>query len=117
MSRAAITPKQDERAERRERLRQEQHDADMAQVLSTRAGRRVFWGLLGITGVFESSWDPSARIHFNEGKRDIGLRLLAELNDKHPERYLEAQAEAIEDRRREAEQAALDEDTTEGAES
>lgn len=115
MSRAAITPKQDARAERRERLRLEREDADMAEVLSTPAGRRFIWRLLGVTGVFSASWDPSAKIHFNEGRRDIGLRYLAELNDKHPERFLEAQAEAIADAKRAAEQELLDENTPEGA--
>jgi hypothetical protein len=115
MTRAAITTKQDERAERRERRRIEREDADMAEVLSTPAGRRFVWRLLGITGVFSASWDPSARIHFNEGRRDVGLRYLAELNDKHPDRFLEAQAEAIADAKREAEQAMLDDAMNEGA--
>ena len=42
-------------------------------------GRRFVWGLLGNAGLFRSSMAPSAELTaFNEGRRDLGLALLAE---------------------------------------
>lgn len=48
-------------------------------VLGTEAGRAVLWDLLCTTGLFESSFSQSSLIYFNEGRRNVGLKLRADL--------------------------------------
>lgn len=48
-------------------------------VLGTEAGRAVMWDLLCQTGLFESSFSQSSLIYFNEGRRNVGLKLRADL--------------------------------------
>ncbi len=52
-------------------------------------GRMWMWDLLTLCGIFHSSFSIDAlRCAFNEGRRDIGLRLLAEINQLSPEFYI-----------------------------
>jgi hypothetical protein len=50
-----------------------------ATVLATEAGRAVMWDLLCQAGLFESSFSQSSLIYFNEGRRNVGLKLRADL--------------------------------------
>lgn len=70
-------------------LVREQRLADMAMLLSTRPGRRFVWSLMADCGIFRSSFDNSGSVTaFNEGRREIGLRVLADVNEAAPEQYL-----------------------------
>ncbi len=60
------------------RERDEERNA-LKEVLSSQAGRRVIYKILEHTGVFESIWDPSAKIHYNAGRQDVGHWLMLEL--------------------------------------
>lgn len=52
-------------------------------------GRMWMWDLLTLCGIFHSSFSIDAlRCAFNEGRRDIGLRLLADINQLSPELYI-----------------------------
>jgi hypothetical protein len=53
--------------------------SDLQFVMSSPAGRRFVWRMLGHCKVFETVWDNSARIHYNAGKQDIGHWLMAEV--------------------------------------
>lgn len=67
----------------------EQRIADMALLLSTRPGRRFIWGLMSDCGIFRSSFDNSGSVTaFNEGQRNVGLKVLADVNEAGPEQYL-----------------------------
>lgn len=48
-------------------------------ILATPEGRFVMWDLLCATGLFESSFSQSSLIYFNEGRRNVGLKLRADL--------------------------------------
>jgi hypothetical protein len=61
---------------------------DMKKLLQTDFGRRVMWKYLEICGVFRSSWHASALIHFNEGKRDVGLHMIADITDADPDGFI-----------------------------
>lgn len=74
--------------EREEELR------DVRQLLGMPWGRRFLWRYLSLCGVFQSSWEPSARIHFNEGRRDVGLRLWADITEADPEALIRMMLEA-----------------------
>lgn len=58
---------------------------DIRRVLESDYGRRFIWRYLGVCRVFESSWSPSAAIHFYEGQRDIGLKLMADITEANDE--------------------------------
>jgi hypothetical protein len=67
----------------------EQNIADVAMLLSTRPGRRFIWRYLETCGVFRTSFDNSGSVTaYNEGRREIGLRMLADVNEAAPDQYL-----------------------------
>jgi hypothetical protein len=70
---------------------------DIREVLNTRRGRRFFWRYLEICGVYKTSNADQHQIFFNEGMRNIGLQLLADLNEAAPEVYLIMLREAQEE--------------------
>lgn len=61
---------------------------DVAYLLSDKRGRRFFWRYLSTCGVFKSSADNSGSwTYFNEGRRDVGLRLLSDMDEAAPDAY------------------------------
>lgn len=62
---------------------------DVATVLSTPAGRRFVWAMLGKCGVFSLSYTrgDTHETAFNEGKRQVGNPIFAEIQSEHPEAY------------------------------
>lgn len=64
-----------------------QQKEDFMELMSTRAGRRFIKGLLVDCGIFQSSYTGSAETYFREGRRDIGLKVLARINDWCPHLY------------------------------
>ncbi|BCS54773.1 hypothetical protein [Geobacter sp. SVR] len=83
-------------------LRREQQIDDMKAVMSTPEGRRFIWRQLGEAGVFRPSFVAGSpdTTSFNEGSRNCGLLLLAEIMSEAPENFLIMQKEAIENERR-----------------
>ena len=61
---------------------------DIKVVLSTRAGRRFIWKHLTGTGIFQSCFTGNSATFFNEGRREVGLKILAEVNAASPDSYL-----------------------------
>jgi hypothetical protein len=70
---------------------------DIREVLNTRRGRRFYWRYLTICGVFKTSNSDEHQIFFNEGMRNVGLQLLADVNEAAPEAYLVMLREAQEE--------------------
>lgn len=96
----AADRRQVKKASQRERLRRQRELADLATVLSTKQGRRRTWAQLQQTGVFRQSFipgEPSEVTAFNEGRRSIGLALMADVHALDPELYLTMAKEAKED--------------------
>lgn len=50
-------------------------------VLATPAGVKILWYILGHCGSFRSIWEPSAKIHYNAGRQDVGHWLMARITD------------------------------------
>lgn len=89
--------KSQEELKKYEKLKDSQYEADLGAVLSTPQGRRVLYRLifsvagaesLSYTGVNEST-------NFREGRRDVGLTLMRETQELHPELYLQMLSEAV----------------------
>jgi len=76
-------------AKRKEKHRQDKNIMDMQHVLGSLNGRRLMWKYLTICGIFETSFSTDTnRTMFNEGQRNIGLAILADINEANPEAYL-----------------------------
>lgn len=74
--------------------RRQQELLDLEWVMSDGRGRRVVWRLLEQAGVFRLSYTGDAlSTAFNEGQRNIGLRLMADCLEAAAEKYLVMQAE------------------------
>ncbi len=85
--------------------------ADIAELMSFKINRRVVWRLLELAGVFRSSFAiETPAMAFNEGQRNIGLVLLADIMAACPERLQQMMKEAkeLEDERRILEQSDRD---------
>lgn len=77
----ASSKKQVKEAAKKERFKEHGEKEDMSKVLSLPEGRRVLWRVLSQCGVFRSSVEHSGSMtYFNEGRRDIGLFLVNEIN-------------------------------------
>lgn len=61
-------------------------------VLATGEGRRLFWFIVDdIAGVSRSAFSAEPTVAaFNEGKREVGLKLMAEAMRAAPKPYLES---------------------------
>jgi len=55
---------------------------DIKWLMSSPRGRRLVWWLLDVSGIYRTSFSSSRNVtDFNEGGRNVGLRLLARVND------------------------------------
>lgn len=73
---------------RRGSKRREKELKDFAKVISNPEGRRVIWRYLEECGVFKTSFTGNSQTFFLEGQRNIGLKILADVNDTSPEAYV-----------------------------
>lgn len=70
------------------RLHKETEESDIKWLLSSKRGRRIVWRLLDQSGVFRSSFNPTAMVMaFNEGNRNFGNRILALIHTHCSELY------------------------------
>ena len=83
----AASEKQVKKAEKKEYSVREKELNDLKKVLNTTEGRRVFWRLMDHCRVFETVWEPSAKIHYNSGKQDVGHFIMGEIVEAD-EKYL-----------------------------
>jgi len=70
-------------------------DDDLRTVMGTEQGHRFIWDLLGDAGVYRTSFTGNSETFFNEGKRQIGLAILARITETCPGEYLKMQTENI----------------------
>lgn len=82
-------------AERTEKRARDRELNDICSILDLPSGRRYIWKLLSRCGVYESSFDVSgSKMYFNEGQRNVGLTILADINEANPEVYVTMMKEA-----------------------
>lgn len=89
------TSKKEEQEKRleNEKLEREILLNDVRHVLSSVQGRRFVWRILDMAGVYRSSFTGNSTTFFNEGARNIGLRVLSDVMDAKPEAFLQMQQE------------------------
>ena len=79
----------------------EQRNIEIAEItvmMSTEGGRKFVSRILESTGVFVSSFDLDTHRHaYNAGKRQVGLSLIAELQQACPDKYLQLLEERNDD--------------------
>ena len=82
------------KAQSKAKTRELQRKAGLRLLMNTPEGRMWMWELLGLCGVYHSSFSVDGlSMAFKEGRRDIGLRLTAEINRLGPELYARMVAE------------------------
>lgn len=93
-------------------IRREREIEDLKAVMGTKEGRRFIWRLLGQAGIFRPSFvagspDTTA---FNDGARNQGLNLMAEVMSEAPKQFLTMQQEAMDDEQRRRDEDSADPD-------
>lgn len=84
-------------ADRKQKSARDRELNEVCSILETVQGRRYLWRLLERCGVYKTSFDTNgSRVYFNEGQRNIGLSILAEVNDANPNAYVTMMKEAKE---------------------
>lgn len=83
----AASERQVKKAEGVEQVKDEQEVSDLKIVLETPHGRRVMWRLMEYCKVFNTVWEPSAKIHYNSGQQDVGHFIMSEII-RADEKYL-----------------------------
>ena len=77
-----------EDAELERRLAYDREVADVRQLMSAASGRRFMWRLLEKSGLYKSSMTGNSQTFFLEGQRNIGLFLMAQINDHCLDEYV-----------------------------
>lgn len=60
---------------------------DLRWLMGQKPGRRFVWRLLGKAGIFRTSFTGNSTTFFNEGMRNLGLTVLNDINEDHPDLY------------------------------
>jgi len=68
-------------------LKQKIEIEDLKWVMSNKRGRRFAWRLLDRAGIYRTSFTGNSTTFFNEGMRNIGLMLVADIHEACPEAY------------------------------
>lgn len=76
-----------------DKQRRQQLD-DIQWLMGHETGRRLMWRLLEVSGVFRTSFTGNSETFFREGRRDVGLRFLADIDEVAAEDYLKMTQEA-----------------------
>ena len=58
-------------------------------------GRAVLWYILGICDIYSDSFTGNSHTFYAEGKRSVGLDILAMLEDADPRAYINMQHENV----------------------
>lgn len=87
MSTDTASPEQVNKAENKQKTRRETELKTLKAMLSTVDGRSYFWKILSECGVYQTSFTGDNTTFFNEGKRQVGLWLLAEIMEADPAAY------------------------------
>jgi hypothetical protein len=102
MSELDLTDESQRKLSQLEKRRKDRDISDLKKVLGDVEGRRFVWRILSESGIFRGSFNANAlAMAFNEGKRDIGLLVIGEINGNVPQRLFQMQGEFASDMKNE----------------
>jgi len=61
---------------------------DWVWILGNPRGRRIMNALLDYCGVYRSSYTGNSETFFREGSRNVGLKILSQIQTNAPEHYI-----------------------------
>lgn len=71
---------------------------DVKALLAMKPGRRFIWRYLSESGLFRTSFSTNgSQTSFNEGMRNVGLTMLADISEANPDAFVLMQRESKED--------------------
>lgn len=73
----------------------EQLARGLKHIMGNKDGRAWMWNFLGECGIFRTSFTGNSTTFFNEGQRNIGLSVQADLTRNCQAEYLQMQSEAM----------------------
>lgn len=90
------SPRDVRKAKQKDRLDHERDQKDLRDVLATVQGRRFVWKQLTEAGCFRLSFVPGEpdTTALNEGRRSLGLKLMADIHALDPALYTQMAREA-----------------------
>lgn len=80
--------------EKKERDEAKRYKDSLINVMSTEPGRSFMWEMLSKAGLFRTSFTGNSATFFNEGKRSLGLELMADIQEFCPRHYVTMHDEA-----------------------
>jgi hypothetical protein len=81
-------------AQREHEKRRARDIDDLQKTLKTPEGRRLIRRILEEAGIFRASFSQNSMLTaFNEGKRDVGLWLIRDIDESDPNMYAQIQRE------------------------
>lgn len=87
--------RQVQRREKKAKLRRQRYDSDFRWLMGDERGRRLMWNWLSAARIYETSMAPTAEgTAFNEGRRNAGLTLMADIQRIVPAMYFPMVREA-----------------------
>lgn len=81
-------------AKKDEKWKERQIEDDLKHLLKSPHFRRYVWRYLGVAGVFENSFTGNNTTFFNEGKRNIGNKIMSEICEIAPDAFVLMMQEA-----------------------
>lgn len=82
------TPSYNEELSRLAEIDRQSEVAVVKSLMASPGGRRYMWNMMSFCSVFSSHGAPeSGQLYFNEGMRNVGLKLLYSIQANAPEAY------------------------------
>ena len=64
---------------------------DLVKVVETEAGKNVLWHILSQCGIYDGGYVNGDLAYFNQGLKEVGLRMIGLMHDADPTMYANLQ--------------------------
>lgn len=76
------------------KVAQESHAEDLRNIMAMPGGRRWIAALIDSCGILQGGFVGSSEVYYRQGMRDVGLRVMRELQTFCPDEYIQMLQEA-----------------------
>lgn len=76
------------------KVAQESHAEDLRKIMATPGGRRWIGKLIDSCGILQGGFVGSSEVYYRQGRRDVGLQIMQELQAFCPDEYIQMLQEA-----------------------